>query len=183
MTDSTRAPAEEIGDDATAEVTARAREVLLTGCGTLLLSIAGAALLVLEPQTWPAEAWIGVIAFVLGALGAAVWQHGTERGREGQAQRLLAEYAVLRFVDPGVGRRGPADETAKGFVRGRVLAWLLILCLGAVMLPRAQWDRPVWAVPGALLLAMAVAIQLTTREREARAGRRWLADPPGPPRD
>ena len=183
MTDSTRAPAEEIGDDATAEVAARAREVLFPTCGSVLAYAAGAALLRLEPQTWPAEAWIGATVFVLALLGVVVWQYGTERGREGQARRLVAEYAVLRHVDPGVGRRGAADETAKGFVRGRFLGWLLTLGLVSFPLAAGQWDRPVWAVPGAVLLAMAAAVQLAAREREARAGRRWLADPPGPPRD
>jgi hypothetical protein len=183
LTDSTRAPADEIGDDATTEVTARAREALLTTVGTLLPYAAGAALLFLEPRTWSAETWIGVTVFVLAALGVAVWQYGTERGRQDQAQRLLAEYAVLRHVDPGVGRRGAADETATGFVRGRCLGWLLTLGLVAIPLTAGQWDHPSWAVPGAVLLGITAAVQLTAREREARAGRRWLADPPGPLRD
>ena len=38
-------------------------------------------------------------------------------------------------------------------------------------------------MPGAVLLVLSVAVQLGALEREARAGRRWLADPPGPPRD
>ena len=183
MTDSAPAPAAEIGDDATAEVAARGREELRTALGSLIPYAAGAAMLYLEPQTWSPEFWSGATVFLLGILGAAVWQSGTERGRQGQARRLLSEYAVLRHVDPGVGRRAPADETARGFVRGRVAGWLVVLGMVALPLAAGQWERPGWAALGALLVCTAAAVQLTAREREARAGRRWLADPPGPPRD
>jgi len=183
VTDGTRAPGREIGDDATPEVALRAREVLWTASGTMLAYAVGAAMLFLEPQTWSTEVWLGATVFLLAAVGTGVWQLGTERGREGQAGRLLSEYAVLRHADPGVGRRAPADETAKGFARGRSVGWLWVLGAIAFPLIAGQWDRPEWAVPGAVLLAITAAIQLTAREREARAGRRWLADPPGPPRD
>ena len=183
MTDGTPAPTREIGDDATAEVTQRAREELRTTTGTLLPYAAGAAILVLEPQTWSIEDWLGATAFLLAALGAGLWQFGTRRGREGQAGRLLAEYAVLRHVDPGVGRRVPADEAARTFTRARFVGWLWLGGALALPLIRGQWDQPEWAVPGAVLLGIAAVVQVTATERQARAGRRWRADPPGPPRD
>lgn len=182
MTDATRAP-EEIGDDATAEVAERAREELRTTWATLLVYAVGGAMVFLRPHSWSTAAWFGAAAFLLALSAELWWQHGTESGRRRRADRLLAEYAVLRFVDPGIGRRAPADEVAKGFVRGRVFSWLLTLGMVAWPLALGRWDRPAWAVPGAVLLVIAAAIQLTAREREARAGRRWLADPPGPPRD
>lgn len=183
MTDGTPAPTREIGDDATAEVAERAREQLWTTTGTLLPYAVGAALLFLEPQSWTVEFSMGATAFVLVLLGTVVWQFGTARGREGEAGRLLAEYAVLRHVDPGVGRRVPADEAARDFVRGRFLGWFWLV--GALALPWiwGQWDQPAWAVTGAVLLGIAAIVQVAAREREARAGRRWRADPPGPPRD
>lgn len=183
MTDSTRAPAREIGDDATAEVAERAREELWTSIGTLLPYAAGAAMLVLEPQFWTVESWMGATASVLLFLGAIVWQFGTARGRDGEAGRLLAEYAVLRHVDPGVGRRAPADDTARDFVRRRIFSWLWVAGAGALPLVWGQWDRPARAVPGAVLLAIAAVVHVAARKREARAGRRWRAAPPGPPRD
>jgi len=183
VTDGTPALPAEIGDDATAEVAERAREELVTSTATLLPYAAGGAMLFLEPQSWTVEAWLGAAAFLLVVLGIGVWQLGTAREREGEAGRLLAEYAVLRHVDPGVGRRAPADGAARDLVRGRLLGRLWVA--GALALPLlwGQWDRPEWAVPGAVLLGIAAAVQLTARERGARAGRRWLADPPGPPRD
>lgn len=183
MTDGTRAPTREIGDDATAEAAERAREALLIQCGTQLPLLTGIALLLLEPQYRTAEAWFGAAAILLLILGAAVWQFGTERGREGQGGVLVAEYAVLRSVDPGVGRREAADATAKGFVAGRYIAWPLWLGGVGLLLGFGQWDEPAWAVPGAVLVVVGAAVHLGATEREARAGRRWAADPPGPPRD
>ena len=182
MTDSTPPPTREIGDDATAEVAERAKEVLLTHCGTQLPLVAGAAMLLFDPQR-TAAAWFGAAAILLLIAGTAVWQFGTLRGQEDQAEGLLAEYAVLRSVDPGVGRREAADATAKGFVFTRFIAWPLWLGAVALLLAFGQWDEPAWAVPGALLVVVGAAVHLTAVEREARAGRRWRADPPGPPRN
>jgi hypothetical protein len=183
VTDGTPAPPSEIGDDATAEVAERAREELWTTAARLLLYAAGVAMLFGEPQSWSVEFWMGATVFVLGLLGTVVWRFGTARGREGQAQRLLSEYAVLRQVDPGVGRRVAADEAARDFVRGRFVGWLWLVA--ALVLPVAwgQWDQPAWAVPGAVLLGIMAVLQVVDAERRARAGRRWRADPPGPPRD
>ncbi|SDF82457.1 hypothetical protein SAMN05660662_3516 [Blastococcus aurantiacus] len=183
MTDATRTPARELADDATAEAAQRARETLATQCGTQLPLLAGAALLLLEPASRTAAAWFGVAAVLLLVAGAAVWQFGTERGREDQAGVLLAEYAVLRSVDPGVGRREAADATAEGFVAGRYIAWSLALAAVGLLLAFGQWDQPAWAVPGAVLVVVGAVVHLYAAEREARAGRRWLAGPPGPPRD
>ena len=183
MTDGTPAPTREIGDDATTEVAERAREVLWTSPGTLLPYAARAAMLVLEPWTWSTEFTLGAAAFLLAASGAKVWQMGSGRGRVSQAGRLLAEYAVLRHVDPGTGRREPADGAAQTFVRRRLVGWLWLVGALALPLVWGQWDQPTWAVTGAVLLGIAAVVQVTAREREARAGRRWRADPPGPPRD
>lgn len=183
MTDGTRALAEELGDDATAEVAARAREELVTHCGTQLPLVAGTALLIVGQDRWTAEAWIGLGALLLLVAGTVVWQFGTERGQEDQAEVLLAEYAVLRAVDPGVGRREAADATAKGNAFGRFVAWPLWLGAVALLFTFAQWDEPGRAVPGAVLVALGAAVHLTATERLARAGRRWRAAPPGPPRD
>ena len=75
-------PASELGDDATPEAAERAREALLTQCGTQPSLLAGAALLLLEPQHRTAEAWFGAAAIP----GATVWQFVTERGREDRAE-------------------------------------------------------------------------------------------------
>ena len=183
MTDGTGAPAGEIGDDATAEVAQRAREQLWITSARLLLYAAGVTMLFGEPQSWSAEFWMGATAFVLVLLGTVVWEFGTARGRDGQARRLLAEYAVLHHVDPGVGRRVAADEAARNFARDRYVGWLWLVAALALPLVWGQWDQPAWAVPGAVLLAIVAVVQVIDTERQARAGRRWRADPPGVPRD
>lgn len=183
MTDGTRAPAEEIGDDATAEVAGRAREQLWTASVTMLLYAAGAAMLFLEPWTWSTGFWLGSTAFLVAVLVAIVVQYGTTRGRAMQAGRLLSEYAVLHHADPGAGRRVPADEVAQKFVRFRFLSLVPPLGLLALPLIAGSWERPGWAIPGAVLLAAAAGLLLTAGVRQTRAGRRWLADPPGPPCD
>lgn len=118
MTDGTRAPTREIGDDATAEVAERAREELVIYGGTQLPLVAGTALLLVEPQTWTAGTWLGTAGFLLLVAGTAVWQFGTRRGREDRAEDLLAEYAVLRAVDPGVGRREAATPRPEATCSG-----------------------------------------------------------------
>ena len=184
MTDGTRAPVREIGDDATAEVAERAREQLWFGVAMLLMYVVGAAMLVLEPWTWSAWVWLGATALLLAILGLLVWRFSTVRGRAGLAGRLLAEYAVLRSVDPGAGRRAPTDQVARKLIRSeRFLGWFYALGMTGYPLLVGQWERPEWAVPGAVLLVGATALMATGVERQARAARRWLADPPGPPRD
>ena len=59
-------------------------------------------------------------------------------------------------------------------------SWFWVLAAITPPLVAGGWDRPVWAVPGAVLLVIAAVVQVAAREREAHAGRRWLADPPGP---
>ena len=142
VTDGARPPIAELGDDVTAEVAERGREVLLVTCLTVVPYAAGAAMLYLEPWSWSVDFSLGAAAFLLALVGAAVWRLGTERGRQGRAVQLLAEYAVLRLVDPGVGRRAPADQTAAVFARGRILGWLVPLGLVALPLTAGQWDRP-----------------------------------------
>jgi hypothetical protein len=179
VTESPRPPADLLGDDAVR----RSREVLTVQVGTMLAYAAGAALLFLEPWTWSAAFWLGWACFVLVVVALPWWQHGTDAGRRRQGEGLVAECAVLRHVDPGIGRYGRADGAARAFVDRRLSGWLFGLAFLALPLIAGSWDRPEWAVPGAVLLALCVAVQLAVLEREARAGRRWLADPPGPRRD
>jgi hypothetical protein len=183
VTDRPRPPADHLGDDATGEAARRGRAVLARQVGTMLAYAAGASLLFLQPWTWSAGFWLGWACFAL-VLGALLWwQHGTDAGRRRQDEGLLAESAVLRYVNPGPGRHGRADDTARAFVGRRLSGWLVTLAFLALPLIGGRWDRPGWAVPGAVLLVLGGTVQLLALEREARAGRRWLADPPGPRRD
>ncbi|MGY1847149.1 hypothetical protein [Blastococcus sp. SYSU DS1021] len=85
-------------------------------------------------------------------------------------------------MDPGPGLRERADVQARYQAGVGWLVW--VLPAGpAALLPGARWDRPVSTVPAALLVAGgAVGLTVWWRRRVAWA-RRWLADPPGPPRE
>lgn len=149
----------------------------------MLAYAAGASFLFFEPWNWSSTFWLGGACFVLVLTALLWWQHGTGAARRGESEGWLAEYAVLQHLDPGTGRHGRADGAAEGFVSRRSSGWLFTLAFLALPLIAGRWDRPEWAVPGAVLLVLSGAVQLAAVEREARAGRRWLADPPGPRRD
>ncbi|MGY1754474.1 hypothetical protein [Blastococcus sp. SYSU D01042] len=81
---------------------------------------------------------------------------------------------------PPAGELGN-DATAEAARRGREVltrqvATMLGYAAGASLLCLRPWtwSSEFWLGAGCFVLAL---------EREARAGRRWLADPPGPPRD
>ncbi|SDF82475.1 hypothetical protein SAMN05660662_3517 [Blastococcus aurantiacus] len=182
MTDGTRAPTREIGDDATAKVAERARHNLrVVALGLSSLSV-GFVLLRFDPARWSAEGWTTAAAFAA-LLGAIVWlAFGTAAGRRRERSRLIAEYAVVHHVDPGPGRRAPADRQAQQMARE--WTWLLLLPLFlAPQLALASWERLATAVPGAVLVSIGCVVLLADKLRLTRAARRWLADPPGPPRD
>jgi hypothetical protein len=171
-----------IGDDATAEVRAQARHELRGLAVVAPTFLVGAALLRLEPGSWSAEEWIMAAASGATAVVVTWGLLGTERGRRLQSRRLLARYAVRHHLDPGLGRRQAADREARQMAR-QWLAGSLLLIVFVPQFAFASWDDPGTAVPGAILVAVAGALSLGEILGHTRAGRRWLADPPGPPRD
>ncbi|MGY1721365.1 hypothetical protein ACI8AG_20210 [Blastococcus sp. SYSU DS0552] len=169
-------------DDATREVRERARHELRVHALVGAPYAAGTTLLLLEPASWTAGTWWAAGAFATTAALLAWAFLGTERGREGHARRLLAGYAVAHHVDPGPGRREAADLEARNMARQRPWGLLIVALVLTPPLLFGEWDDPATAVPGAALLAVAGAVSVVDRLRQAAAGRRWLAGPPGPPR-
>ena len=181
MTDGTRTPTREIGDDASAEVAERARHQLRVAALGLPPVLVGAVLLRFDPADWSMAAWTTAVGVGL-SLGLFSWLFSSSATiRRRRAPRLLAEYAVVHHVDPGPGRRGPADVQAREMAREWIWFVLLPLVL-APSLARASWEDLATSVPGAVLVVAGCAVVLADKRRSARAGRRWLADPPGPPR-
>ena len=60
---------------------------------------------------------------------------------------------------------------------------LLLAAIPSVNLARmADWERGTTTVLGFVLVQAAIALALSESWRQSRAARRWLRDPPGPPR-
>ncbi|MGY2063935.1 hypothetical protein [Blastococcus sp. SYSU DS0619] len=170
-------------DDTGAAVRERARQELRLLAVTVPSFLAGFALLRLEPGSWSAAGWLIAGVVLLGPAGLAWALLGTDRGRRLNTDRYVTEHAVLHHVDPGPGRRQRADRDAAAMARQPFAAWLIALGLLLPQAALAEWDDPRTAVPGAVLLVVGVTAFLVDAHRRARAGRRWRADPPGPPRD
>lgn len=90
--------------------------------------------------------------------------------------------ALRQHVDPGPELRARTDRQARYLAGTSWAGWLAVPGLLGLLLG-GQWDRrPVVAAVGAVLMTgSAVLYALWWRARSA-AARRWVADPPGPPR-
>lgn len=179
MTEGLRASDVEV--DVAAAVRERAgRYRRMVGVG-LPCYVAGFALLHLGPGGWTAGGWAVAAGLVAGVLLAHVLGRVLDRTRW-QQSRYVAEHAVLHHLDPGLGRRQAADRRARDMSWGRsfALVWVALL---AVQTVSGDLDDPVWAAAGIALFALVLAVLVPPAVLEARAARRWLADPPGPPRD
>jgi hypothetical protein len=102
------------------------------------------------------------------------------RERNATAYRLRA--AVRRHVDPGPELRARADRMARYVASLGWVAWAFVL--GPVgMTIGGRWDHPVPTAVGTVLLLGAAGSWSLWWLRWRAEGRRWLADPPGPPRE
>jgi hypothetical protein len=126
---------------------------------------------------WAAVGALTLYLVVMQALSIVVPRFRT---RTGQAFRL--QYALRHRVDPGPDLREKTDGYARRMAGNAWFVWLVPF-LPLSFLLDGQWDRPLQAVPSAIVLVgSAVAMMLWWR-RQARAARQWLADRPGPERD
>jgi hypothetical protein len=126
-------------------------------------------------------AWIAVGLFV--AVGIVVQLVVILRSRtsERAARNLRFRYALLHRVDPGPGVREKVDLAARQLSTVGWLWWVFPLTPVSFLL-QGRWDRPLVALPAAVVLVGAVVAFVLWWQRSAAAARRWVADPPGPHR-
>jgi hypothetical protein len=92
------------------------------------------------------------------------------------------QIALSQHIDPGPDWRARTDRDARYWAGMPWVGWVAPLAPLAFLL-NGQWDRPVAAVAGTVLLVGAVSAWILWWQRRVRAARRWLADPPGPARE
>ena len=129
-----------------------------------------------------AGAWIAFGGFVVFGLGLQAVGAATPRLRVSRRQASRVEYAVRHHVDPGPELRGRTDVAARNMAAIGWLAWFFPLILVSFFL-MGRWDRPLLAVPSALVLVAAVVAYVVWWRRQTAAARRWVEDPPGPDRE
>jgi hypothetical protein len=125
-------------------------------------------------SSWPATSW---------SSSRCSWRSGSLRDRGARARdgyRLV--YALQEHVDPGSGLREKVDRQAGYMTRIVWFRWWLLL-FPRGLLVGAPWDRPLIAVPSALVLVAGVVAWALYLRRPYGFARRWVADPPGPPRE
>jgi hypothetical protein len=170
------------GIDVAAAVRERSRHEVLVLATVLPCLVAGIVLLDYDPAGWSWTVWAGCAAVAVVAA-VLVWALLVSApGRRRQETRYLAEYAVLHHRDPGLGRYGEADLRARAMTAQRTIG-LVVSFFALMQAVRADFSDVVPTWGGLLLLTLGVVVLVGDALRQARAGLRWLADPPGPPRD
>lgn len=92
------------------------------------------------------------------------------------------QIALSRHVDPGPEWRARTDRQARYIAGATWLLWAALIAPLTSLLG-GQWDRPVAASVGTVLLVGAVSAWMLWWRTRVLAARRWLADPPGPARE
>lgn len=126
-----------------------------------------------------AWAWVGLLLAFLLLMTAA--SRLTPRLRAGSAGSYRIRTALSHHIDPGPEWRVRTDRAARYWAGVSWIGW--IAPIGPIVfLLDGQWDRPVAAAAGTVLLVGAVSAWILWWRSQVRAARRWLADPPGPSR-
>lgn len=129
-----------------------------------------------------AAAWavvLVVLAFI--ALMTAASQL-IPRLRANSSGGYRIQIALSQHIDPGPEWRARTDRQAGYWAGVTWIGWATPLAPLAFLL-NGQWDRPVAAVTGTVLLVGAGSAWMLWWRRRVLAARRWLADPPGPARE
>jgi hypothetical protein len=144
--------------------------------GVALLALNERLLSLTGGTTWFVVGAVAVVPLVLVLVAAAP---GRRRQQE-EARRI--QYALRHHVDPGAPLHQRADRQTRHFARFVWLGWSYPLLL-LTHVRTADWDRPAVTVPAFAVVA-ALSLGLAGwRLGMSRSARRWVADPPGPPRE
>ena len=128
------------------------------------------------------KAWLVVAAFFAFGLAMQALNAVTPRLRARSGQAFRIQYALRHRVDPGPDLRDKADRYARRMAGNGWLVWLFPF-LPLSFLVNGHWDRPLQAVPSAIVIVGCAAALMLWWRRQAAAAARWLADRPGPERD
>ncbi len=169
------------GDVDWAEAERRQRRRDLLAAPSSLVFLTGIVLLTGRFGFWTGTAaWLAAGAFpVVAAVAAAAAPRN--RARVAAAHRI--EAALRHHADPGPELRVRADAQARYLTGVAWAGWPVVL--GSVgLLIGGRWDeRPAVAAVGAVLVVGVAAAFVRWWRARLSDARRWLADPPGPPRD
>jgi hypothetical protein len=139
-----------------AEVERRGRRRNLLGFVIVPAFFGGTVLLTGRFAFWEgAAAWVALGGFLVLTLGVAVVMLATPRLRARTGESVRMQYALRHHVDPGPDFRERTDAYARGMAVTGWLGWAFPLVLVTYFV-QAQWDRPLLAVPSALVLVAAV---------------------------
>jgi len=130
-------------------------------------------------------AWlvVGSYVVVVGVVVLGVVLLVAPRARRGRSTGLLTQVALREHADPGPAVRHRVDAVTRQLEATRWAGWWVVPLISVPFLVRGRWGAPATAVPGALLVVLAV-VAVGAQQRRLRAdARAWAADPPGPPRD
>ena len=128
-----------------------------------------------------AARWVVTGYVLLGAL-LLVLQRTVPRLRRATVVGHRVQYGLQHLVDPGPGAREKADVYARRQSRLGWVVWTSAL-LPVAVLASGRWDRPAIAVPAAVVFLAVTAAAVLQVRRQVRRAQRWVADPPGPPRE
>lgn len=165
-----------------AEVERRGRRLQLVSAVPFVVGLAALVGLTGRWFLWEgAPAWIaaGLFAGAVLVLQVIAWTITRRRANHLEAFRI--PYAVRHGVDPGPGVRAKADSYARRMAANGWLVWLLPFAPLGLLL-QGRWDRPLVAVPSAIVLAGFVVALTVWWRRTSAAARRWVNAPPGPSR-
>lgn len=121
----------------------------------------------------------GVLAFIVLMTAASQL---IPRLRANTSGGYRIQIALSQHIDPGPEWRARTDRQARYLAGVTWLRWAAPIAPLAFLLD-GQWDRPVAAAAGTVLLVGAVSAWMLWWRRRVLAARRWLADPPGPARE
>jgi hypothetical protein len=127
-------------------------------------------------------AWAVVGALLAFVLLMSAASHLSPRLRARNAPGYRIQAALRLHADPGPGLRSRADQQALYLAGSGWVGWLIPFGPLGVLIG-GQWERPVTAATGAVLVVGAAAAGTRWWRGRVRAARRWLADPPGPSRE
>jgi hypothetical protein len=127
-------------------------------------------------------AWAVVAVFLGFIMLMTAASHLIPRLRRKGSAGYRIQAALRRHLDPGPELRARADRQARYVAGTAWVGWVALLPAFAFLLG-GQWERPMLAAPGAVLLVGAALAWVMWWRSRVHVARRWVADPPGPPRE